>query len=211
MKNPIKSFTKVVAEGIKHKKLLLYGSYALSKIGLTIAPYYLTRESASENLKVSFPSDLGSIRCGFLTLPEIGTIYSNSETRGYAALASTFKNDDCLCFAIKQDQEIMAFMWCNLTRCNSSFNSFFLTEDEAYLFNAHTYKKYRGFNLAPYLRCEIYKYLKEIGRTRIFSYTEYFNAPAVNFKKKIKAKHVKLGIHIKILFKYERNFTLKTF
>jgi hypothetical protein len=211
MINPFKSLTNILAEGVKQKKLLLYGSYVLSKVGLTVVPYYLTQEAASDNLKITPPSKLGSISCGFLTLPEIGMIYANPETRAYAEIKSTFKNDTCSCFGIKKDQEIIAFTWCNLTRCHSSFDTFAIKEDEAYLFNAYTYKKYRGYNLAPYLRYETYKYLKEIGRTRFFSYTEYFNTPAVNFKKKINARHVKLRLYIKLLFKFRWNITLKNY
>ena len=53
MKNPFKSLTNILAEGVKQKKLLLYGSYVFSKAGLTMVPYYLTQEAASDNLKIT--------------------------------------------------------------------------------------------------------------------------------------------------------------
>lgn len=209
MKIRLKSYIDIVLDALKHRKLLLYSAYVLKKVGLEIKPYYLTQESAQPNLKVKLSSDFGSATCDFLTLPEIKMIQSHPETREFPEMG--VKDGSCLCYAIKYHQEIMSFIWCNLTRCDYLKSSFTLKNDETYLFNAYTYKIYRGANLAPYLRNECYKSLSKLGRTRLFSHTEYFNAPAVNFKKKVNAKHIKLSLYINLLRKFAWHITLKQY
>jgi ribosomal protein S18 acetylase RimI-like enzyme len=138
-------------------------------------------------------------------------VYDHPETKEYATLVKAFRNDSHLCFGLKQNQEIMAFMWCNLDRCHWYASPFALKEDEAYLFDAYTYKKYRGMNLAPYLMYQVYKSLNKIGRTKLFSITEYLNTPAMKFKKKLGCRHLKLALFIKPFRLFKWNITLKDF
>ena len=79
-------------------------------------------------------------------------------------------------------------MWCNLEKCDSNAITFKLREDEAYLMDARTFASYRGMNLAPYLRVELYRHLRKMGRTRFISVTDYFNTAAQRFKEKLNAK-----------------------
>ena len=102
-------------------------------------------------------------------------------------------------------------MWCNFDRCSWDGYMFKLTADEAYLFGVYTYRKYRGMNLAPYLNSQLYKALCEMGRTRLFSVIVYFNTPAINFKKKLNARYVKMGIFIKLFHKIKWNISLKEY
>jgi len=207
----VKSWIDIVTDAVKHRKLLLYGAYVLKKTGLEISPYYLTQESFQPDLKVKLSSDFDSTTCDFLTLPEMKMIHSHPETQGFSEVQTEFKDCDCLCYAIKNRQEIMSYIWCNLTRCDYLKSSTKLNKDEAYLFNAYTYKKYRGANLAPYLRNECYIALGKLGRTRLFSHTDYFNTPAINFKKKVNARNVKLSLYISWLHKFEWHVTLKQY
>jgi Acetyltransferase (GNAT) family len=207
---PKSLFTKLI-EGYRQKKLLLYTTYVLSKMGILIIPFYLTQESPQDNLKIKISSKYESIACGFLPRSDIEKIYNHPETREYAQREREFINDNCLCFGLKQNDEIMAFMWCNLRRCHINWLPLNLQDNEAYLFSAYTYNKYRGMNLAPYLRYQFYKALHEIGRTRFLSLTEYFNSAAVSFKKKLNAKHVKLSIYVRFFSRFHRTFTLKRY
>lgn len=65
---------------------------------------------------------------------------------------------------------------------------FRLKEDEAYLNFMYTYNEFRGQNLAPYLRYHCYKMLEKENKLKLYSISEYFNKPAINFKEKLKAK-----------------------
>jgi hypothetical protein len=211
MKNSRKSlFTKLV-EAYRQKKLLLYTTNILAKMGLLIEPFYLTQEATRESQKIDLSSKTGPISCGLLARDEIDKIYNHPETQEYALREKEFVNDNYRCFALKQNGQIMSFMWCNLSRCHIGWLPFVLKDNEAYLFSAYTYDKYRGMNLAPYLRQQLYDTLREMGRTRFFSLTEYFNYPALSFKKKLQARHVKFCIYIKLFSKFQRTVTLKNY
>jgi hypothetical protein len=211
MKKHLKIYLNYLNEGYKQRKLMLYFTYVLAKAGIQIVPYYLLMESYQQNLKIRLPPEAEPVVCGLLTRPEIEKIYHHPETEGFAILENEFCNDRCLCFGIKHNQEIMAFSWANLDRCHWGISPFALKEDEAYMFDAYTYKKYRGMNLAPYLRHQFNKYLGENGRTRLYSFTEYLNTPAVNFKKKINSRFVRLTLYIKILNRFHWSFKIKEY
>ena len=116
-----------------------------------------------------------------------------------------------LCFGIKHHSDIIAVSWCRFDEFEAFNNSFSLKSDEVYLCSASTLKKYRGKNLAPYLRVQLYKRLLDMGYTTIYSFTEAFNTPAIKFKKKLGATLKELYIYINLLGKYEKNILLKRY
>ncbi len=120
-------------------------------------------------------------------------------------------SEGCLCMGIKHKDEIAAYMWCNLRECDSPLIRFDLRSEEAYLMNARTFSSYRGKNLAPYLRIQLYRHVRQMGRTKFISITSYFNTPAQRFKKKLNAKPQKFYIWIKVFMKYERIILLKSY
>ncbi len=210
MTNRVKSFFSLVAGEFKYKKVLLNVTYVLGKVGITISPYYFYLEEADNRINIKLSPALDSTVSGFLSPADLEKVYHHPETQGYAALEKVFKDDKHFCFALKQGDEVMSFTWCDMDKIRW-VKSIDLKPDEAYMFNAYTYKKYRGMNIAPYLRFYLYKYLKELGRTKIYSYTEYFNTPAVNYKKKLKAKPLKLGLYIRLFSKIKWDLTLKKY
>ena len=117
-----------------------------------------------------------------------------------------------ICLGLLHNNKIAAYTWCNLKKCQYHPTlDVPLKKDEAYLYDARTFKAYRGKNIAPYLRYQLYKYLTKIGRTKFYSYTVLFNTSAVNFKRKLKAKPTKLYIGI-IFFNRDRfNILLKDY
>lgn len=78
--------------------------------------------------------------------------------------------------------------------------TFHIKENEAYLFHMYTFEAHRGKNLAPYLRYQSYLMLKEMGKDRIYSITQFFNKSSKRFKKKLNSRNLKLYMNI-ILFK----------
>jgi hypothetical protein len=75
----------------------------------------------------------------------------------------------------------------------------------------YTRDSYRGKNLAPYLRYKSYEMLKQIGRDKLYSVSDYFNSPAVKFKKKLNTKKIKLILFIQLFNKLHWTFTLKSY
>ena len=102
-------------------------------------------------------------------------------------------------------------MWCNLRKCDDESLSFPLKDDEAYLFDARTFKVYRGKNLAPYLRYQLYKCLEQLGRTKFFSITLALDTSALNFKKKLKAKPLNLYLYVNLFQRFTWNIPLRSY
>ena len=86
-----------------------------------------------------------------------------------------------------------------------------LKDDEAYLCSAVTFRAYRGKNMAPFLRYELYKHLNQIGRTNFYSITEFFNTSAQKFKEKLGAKPIKLGLYVGLFNRWQWSITLKKY
>jgi GNAT superfamily N-acetyltransferase len=115
------------------------------------------------------------------------------------------------CLGAKHDGKIIAYSWINLEECHYTGNRFRLKENEAYLFDMYTAKPYRGKNIAPHLRYQIYKSLNEMGRETFFSVSEVFNRPSIKFKKKLKARFLKLCVFIELFKKIRFHITLRRF
>jgi hypothetical protein len=201
----------VLKASFRYKKVLLNTFYVLGKIGVKITPLYLTRESVQGDLNIQPPNDFGTISYEVLAPTEIHRIYDHPETRNFAQTVKHFNEGTCLCFALKQNIELMAFMFADLERGFYDSNSFKLRPNEAYIFGTYTYRKHRGKNLAPYLNYRAYKVLAEMGRTVLLSYTEFFNAPALNFKKKLGAKHLRLDLYIRLFYLFKWRLGLRKY
>jgi hypothetical protein len=194
----------------RYKKLLLVTTDQLSKIGFQFTPYFLTLESTLEKPDIKLSGELQSADFALSTDSDIEKIRNHPETHWFDRFQNAIGDDECLCFILKQNEDIMAFMWCNFTRC-PMIQDLKLKANEAYLFGVFTYAKYRGKNLAPYLNSRIYRTLSEMGRTSLFSLTGCFNTPALNFKKKLRARFVKKGLFIKLFHKIKWDVCLKKY
>lgn len=194
----------------RHHLLLQTVSRVLGCRGIEIVPYYITRETLKPEIAPSVDPDLGVVATSLLSPAEIEEVYTHPEAKLMGDKA-TLLDEHCLCLGLRIKGEIAACMWCNLHRCHSRIVAFPLKEDEAYLCSAVTLKAYRGKNLAPLLRYELYRYLNHIGRTNFYSITEYFNTPAQKFKEKLGARHLRLGLHIRLFNRCDWNITLKRY
>jgi hypothetical protein len=195
----------------KQRTVWLSVFHALERAGLKIVPYYVLRESLIDLMESEVEPDLKPLTRGFLCDSEIEGLFAGPELISLRDEMHRWKDKDCLCFGLKHDGKIIAHMWCNLKRCNIDLVSFPLQPDEAFLFRVRTLKAYRGQNLAPFLSYQLYKSLHEMKRTKYFSVIEYFNTPAVKFKKKLKARPLRLGLYIGIFGKIKCNFRLKEY
>lgn len=86
-----------------------------------------------------------------------------------------------------------------------------LKEDEAYIFDTLTLLDYRGKGFAPILRYYLYKELRNLGRTKLYSYVDCLNTPAVRLKFKVNAEKIKLYLSIDLFGKWRFNYTLKDY
>ena len=191
----------------------LQAGFNLTKQLVKLVPFYLVDERMVNSkaphlqprveqermeIKLFQPSDMKAMA----DHPEIGESEEELKQR---------LEDGGLCIGLRLDGALAACNWANLKRCDSRCLPFELSNDEAYLGYARTFMAYRGKNLAPYLRCKMYEQLQRIGRTRLYSITEYFNTPAIRFKKKLNVRPVKFGCWYRLAGKFENRIILKNY
>jgi hypothetical protein len=183
----------------------------LRKIGIEFSPFIIFQEGLNFAEIPEIKGIVSEYPCVLLVpedMKEIGAINHLGFTEE-KYLKHLEEGDDCI--GIKHKGEIAAFMWIKYTEMNYKSTNISLKGDEAYLWNMYTRESYRGKNLAPYLRYISYKILKEKGRDKLYSISDYFNSPAVIFKKKLEAKKLKLILFVRLFNKFERSYNLKTY
>lgn len=116
-----------------------------------------------------------------------------------------------VCLGIKHKEEVVSYMWYNLSRFSSKYLNFKLKEYEACLSGAITDRAYKGKALAPYLRQKVYEHLASMGRTKLYSETVYENIASIKFKRKLNAKNSKLFIWISIMGRFRRSILLRKY
>jgi RimJ/RimL family protein N-acetyltransferase len=203
----LKDTMKKIKYRVRNRLVLSLIFERLAAIGLIIRPYYLTQEFLFDEIGLNLKPELAPLEADFLSSSEIKQIYDHPESKWWRRDNKKVFEEGRRCFALKYNEEIMTYLWCNLIKCHE-LNPFPLKEDEAYLSGAFTFRAYRGKNLAPFLRYQLYKHLNQIGRTKIYSLTDVFNTPAIKFKKKLKAKPLKIIINIMFFNKYNWNFAI---
>jgi GNAT superfamily N-acetyltransferase len=116
-----------------------------------------------------------------------------------------------LCYGIWDQSRLIAKMWCDLDEFNYPPNYRRLDADEVYLYAAFADPDYRGQSLAPLMRAKGYEALRELGRNRFYSYTDFFNTAARRFKVKLGARNELLRMHLELFGKWSKTFTLRRY
>ena len=184
--------------------------YVLIKIGIEFSPYYLFQEGINVTEMPEIKGMDTDYSCELLK-PEDMKVIGAINYAGFSEekLLAFLKAGE-QCFGIKHNNEIVAFMWMNYNELNYKSTVIHLKENEAYLWFMYTRDSYRGKNLAPYLRYKSYEMLKQIGRDKLYSVSDYFNSPAVKFKKKLNAQKLKLILFVQLFGKIRHTYLLKS-
>ena len=183
----------------------------LSKIGLRIAPYYEFRENVSPDF-LSPCSGLGQgYEIGFWEAPEIKQMAKIPGRRFSEEELLKRLEDGHRCLGIKKDNKLAAFSWCNFRAKTFRWHRLPLNDREVFLFDAFTLPEFRGRKLAPVLRYNLYRELTKQGYTGFYSYSDFFNTPAIKFKKTLKAKKEQLNLYIVLFDKFVFHFRLKQY
>lgn len=194
---------------LKYGTLFEALQFRLESMGIVIAPYYWIQEGTNDLDRLQIKNDFNDYTFGFFGPDELKLIAA-SEAWGHSEddLLARLKDGE-KCFGAKYHDEIAAFMWIDLEKWFIKRHGMKLGGNEAYLFEMYTMKPFRGRGIAPYLRYQSYRFLKEIGRDRLFSYSDYFNHPSIRFKQKLNARFLKICIYIELFNKYHWNWILK--
>jgi hypothetical protein len=190
---------------------VLRRAYRAAAALVELTPYYVFQEGLADDGDLDVQPGLDGCSAGFLGPADVPAMFTADEhALPEAALRARLAQGD-FGFGLKRGDALLAFSCCDLRRCQYGRFGFALQPDEAYLYNAVTVKAYRGKNLAPYLRCQLYRQLRAMGRTRFYSVSLALNSSAMKLKHKLKSKPIKLCLHVRLLRKYHRCIVLRDY
>lgn len=196
---------------MRHNNIARLFVDGLTRIGISINPFYLVLEGLDNGMSPHLETGLEEYEVAFLG-PEDMKVIANIPLRKISAekLLQRLRDGD-KCLGVKKDGELAAFTWFRFNTYTFCDEQIILKENEAYLFDAHTFLSFRGQGLAPYVRYQCYKELCKMGKTQLYSISLYFNRQSINFKKKLNAKFIKLSLFVSIFQKWRFKIPLKTY
>lgn len=213
LKNEAVPLWRKIGLKVRHGLTLQSIRSVLCKAGIDVSPYYLFEEGFGPGgtPEIQIKGSVADYTFEFLKPVDMKILAAT----GYAGFTESkllgMLSAGEMCIGMRHNGEIAAFMWINFTQFQHKSTVIQINSNEAYLWAMYTLYPYRGNNLAPYLRYKSYELLKEMGRDKLYSISDYFNAPAVKFKKKLNARKLKLILDIQIFNKLHRSYTLKTY
>ena len=205
----ISYYLRLIPKRIQDGQVLFSIRNILIRVGIHFGPYYWVREGAYPIDEPLIRLDPAKCEVSFFDLEELEEIKKTKTAFGSDFTGLLKEGQKCL--GLKFDDEIAAFMFIQYDDLLFRGRMFKMNENEAYLQHMFTYDKFRGKNLAPYLRFHCYQLLNKEGIDKIYSVTEYFNRSADKFKKKLKAKKLTLNLYFILFKKYTWNFTLRNY
>lgn len=179
----------------------------LRRVGIRIEPFLTVREGEHQ---ADFYQTQHTFTFDFLNLEDAEELVRFELGASRDEIHKLFRKGK-LCYGAKVSQHLAAKMWCDLEEFNFPPNYRKLADDEVYLFAAYSHPDYRGQKLAPIMREACYASLRKMGRTRFYSYTDYFNTAARRFKAKLGARNEAIKLHVNLFGKWSRTFTLKRY
>jgi GNAT superfamily N-acetyltransferase len=167
----------------------------VSRTGLVLDPYVLFREGVRPH-QTEWPdlaSEFSSSVLDASDLPAVAACVSRTEEQIRARL-----HKGHLCVVLKHGSRIAGYTWADSDEVNDAACDYELRPGEAYLYDAFIAPEFRGRGLAPYLRVESYRHLRQAGKHTFYSISDYFNSPAIRFKEKLNAEAIRVYLQIKL-------------
>jgi GNAT superfamily N-acetyltransferase len=179
----------------------------LGRVGIEVTPFLVVREPPRADAD---RSGLAGLDVGFVgpewtdELVRLEPSATREEVTGFFAAGK-------LCFAVRDGSRVLAKTWCDLDEINYGPARRPLEHDEAYLFAAFADPALRGRRLAPAMRAATYDALRDMGRTRFWSYTDLFNPSARRFKRALGAHDDALRLYVSVRGRWSRTVTLRRY
>jgi len=181
--------------------------HRLKWIGIRIEPFLTVREGEGYTATADIPDQF---RLEFLNADDIDDLLCLEKGISREKMINWFRNG-VLCFGVWDQARLVANMWCDPHEFRYPPSHRKLEKDEVYLFAAYSDPEYRGLGLAPLMRRAGYAALRDKGKSRFYSYTEFFNTPARRFKEKLGARNEMLRLHIGLFGKWSKTMTLRQY
>jgi len=178
----------------------------LKYIGIHLEPFFTVREG--ENIRAL--NDSEGYRYAFIDEHEFDSLVAFERKEDRDTL-QTWISTGKRCFAVWDDDKIIAVMWCDFEAFSFAPNHRVLGDDEVYLYAAYSDPNYRGQNIAPNMRLQCYSSLQAMGYKRFYSYTDFFNVAARRFKTKLGARNEQLRFHYRLFGLWSNTVTLRTY
>lgn len=194
---------------VRHGLFLFTLRNFLTRLGLDIAPYYWEKEGLNQCKELSINGNSDDYSIVHITPDEIGIMH-NIMGLDVDEMREDIKNGD-LCMGVKYQEEIVAVVFAKFDDFIFKHRTFEMKNNQAYILNLYTFEQHRGKNLAPYLRYQSYKVLKEKGVDEVFSITSYFNKSSLRANKKMGITHLKLFFYLGLFKKFHWNYELKEY
>ncbi len=181
----------------------------LKSHGLDIHPFCLIREGVRA-YDLQLPDLAAEFHSSELTQDEVPAIAALSPWATTENVQGRFDKGH-LCLVLKHEEDIAGYTWVDFDDVSDPKCNYVLQPGEAYLYDAFIARAYRGRDLAPYMRYECYKHLRNTDRHVFYSLSDYFNKPAIRFKQKLNAEIIRLYLHIKVGTHEVGHWTLKNY
>ena len=176
---------------------------------IQVIPYYIYDEFYSDQNILKVPFEKEDSEISILTHEDMYRLGNHLESDVTAEESIAWLDAGRICLAFKYKGEIAAYSWCDLNFLNYKGRTVALKPNEAYLFNARTYKSFRGKNIAPYVRNELFKLLKQRGINRFLSITLWSNTASIRFKQKLGGRPTQLFLYVGLFRKFHLHFRLR--
>jgi ribosomal protein S18 acetylase RimI-like enzyme len=193
---------------IQENKALLRCYRILSSV-VQVVPYYVIEEGFFDQKHTAVAPRILDPEISLLTRDDMEFIGRHKENPSTTEEYMEHLESGCICLAVKSKGEIAAYSWCDPNYLKFKGKTVVLNRNEAYLFDARTYKAFRGKNLAPYVRYELYKLMQTRGVERFYSITLFSNDSSMKFKLKMGAKPKELFLYVGLLRRYNFHFRLR--
>ncbi|HNW59672.1 MAG TPA: GNAT family N-acetyltransferase [bacterium] len=184
----------------------------LEKIGIYFNPFYYMREQIPAAISPELKELEDGLEFSVFGRDELEVIAHHSE-RCEIAEAYVYGNYNAgdTCLGCKCGGEIAGFSWYSLTASRDWYYKAAMKENEAYLFDMFVFKAYRRRQISQLLRIKCYQQLRSMGRDTCYSISDYTNRASLEFKKKLQAQKVFLGLHLQFGEKWQRSWVLKRY
>jgi len=201
-------YLRRLRQKIKYSSILRVLHDGLVKIGIEITLFYLVEEGLHHRTIPFDNNEFADYSIEYLKENDLDALCSIPEKLYKKEFLINRMKNGSSCLVVKKDGQLIGYTWFNFSECNSILYKFPLKDNEAYLFDAYVLMDYRGKKIAPYIRYQCYKELKKLNKTTLYSISDLLNKQSINFKKKLNAKFLSLGLYVCLFnkLKFRRQF-----
>ena len=209
-KNLICDRLKSIYTVTKHGLFLHGVRNNFARIGVDIMPYYWFTTTLEFIKPQNIKGEELDLKLSVFEKTEINTVKNAIIGIKEKKMLVDLQNGDT-CIGFKHGTEIVAYSFIRRKSFNFRNRYFHLDEKDCYFHSTYVFEKYRGKNIAPYLRYKCLSVLEKEDFRCYHSISEYFNKSAIKFQKKLNAKPAHLFLCIRLFKKVTWNFRLKSY